>query len=244
MPFSTYSLVVVNPPVLADFRGNPGNYHLWFKNLSNTAFSGTVKVTAPAPLAVAAARGRDDPTTEGVSPCPFGGWTANEQLDAIAEMSAELTVGGRTLQLRRAVIPAMPNGGFESNAAGDLKPDWWMCRKAETWDGWAYERMHLAEDAHGGKFCLQLDAPQSEEKSIFASPVHSVAKPNTRYRISIWIKAASKDGVYAELLGQCLGKGKTGPEWRQFTTEVTTGEAVCGICPRLCNSSTALGVLR
>ena len=233
--FSTYSFVVVNPPVLADLRGNPGSYHLWFKNLSDESIRGTVKLTAPPPLTVTAAAEVDiPPAGECLLPVTVDGQAL---LTEIAELSAEVKLDGQRQILVRAVIPAVPNGNFESDSAGDRKPDWWMCRKQG--DAWAYERMHLAEGAHTGKTCLQLDAPQAGEQFTCAYPVHSVVKPNTRYRVSVWIKAESKDGIYANLLGQQLGNGKTSPEWRQFTAEVTTGEVVGGLYRTLHNHSTS-----
>ena len=190
--------------------------------------------TAPAPLTVTAAAEVDIPSAgECLLPVTVDGQAL---LTEIAELTAEVKLDGQRQILVRAVIPAVPNGNFESDTAGDRKPDWWMCRKLG--DAWAYERMHLAEGAHTGKTCLQLDAPQAGEQFTCAYPVHSVVKPNTRYRVSVWIKAASKDGVYANLLGQQLGNGKTSPEWRQFTAEVTTGAAGGGLYRTLYNSST------
>jgi len=233
--FSTYSFVVVNPPVLVDFRGNPGNYHLWLRNLSGASVSGTVNVTAPPPLTAHASESvAIPPAAEFALPVTVSG---QSQLTEIAEMSAQVTLAGQRQVLVRAVFPAVPNGHFETDSAGDRKPDWWMCRKVK--DRWAYGRMRLADGAHSGQYCLQLDAPVDEETFTCAYPVHSVVKTGTRYRVSVWIKAASNDGVYANLLGRHLGKGKTGPEWRQFTAEVTTGAKTTGLYRTLYNSSAA-----
>lgn len=232
---STYSFVVVNPPVLVDFRGNPGSYHLWFRNLSDAPVGGAIEVAAPAPLALdAAAKVAIPPRGEFSLPVTVNG---QAQLTEIAEMSARVTLDGRRQTLVRAVIPAVPNGTFERDSAGDRKPDWWMCRKVR--DRWAYDRMHLAEGAHSGEYCLQLDPPRDDEGLSCAYPVHSVVKPNTRYRVSVWIKAASGSGVYANLLGRHLGKGQTGPQWRRFTAETTTGSGTTGLYRTLYNSSTS-----
>ena len=53
--FSAYSLLVVNDPVVADFRGNPGGYHVWLKNLTTESLTGTLRVAGRDGLKVSAA---------------------------------------------------------------------------------------------------------------------------------------------------------------------------------------------
>ena len=74
----------------------------------------------------------------------------------------------------------------------------------------------LPKDAHGGKYCLQLDPPQKGEKFIRAYPVHGAFRSGARYRVSVWIKSASPTGVYANIGGQVLGAGQTGPGWKRI----------------------------
>ena len=97
--------------------------------------------------------------------------------------------------------------------------------------------MHLAEGAHAGKYCLRVDPPQEGEKFVCAYPVHSVLRPNARYRVTIWIKAASEKGVYADICGKRLGWGATSNEWRQFSAEVTTSHRLTGLYRTLYNHS-------
>ena len=146
--FSAYSLFVVNDPVMADFRGHPGSYHLWLKNLLTEPLRGSVRV-APGRdgLRVSPAELTLPPEAEVRLPVDVSG---QDKLREISEVSATVTIGRQTLQLVRGVMPTVPNGDFESDGAGDRKPDWWMCRKVG--DEWAYERLHLAEGSHGGKY--------------------------------------------------------------------------------------------
>jgi len=217
--FSAYSLLVVNDPIVADFRGNPGSYHVWLKNLTTGPLTGTIGVTGRDGLKVSAQTEFVLPPESEVSvPVTVEG---QDQLREISEMSATVKVGRQTLNLVRGVLPVVPNGDFESDSAGDRKPDWWMGRKLR--DAWAYERIHLADGAHGGKYCLQLDPPQTNEKFIRAYPVNTVFRPGARYRARVWIKSASATGVYALVAGQVLGGAGTGPEWKQFTKEFTCG---------------------
>jgi len=215
--FAAYNLLVVNDPVVADFRGNPGDYHLWLKNLTAAPLTGTISVQGQAGLTVSApATVALPPDSETNVPVDVKG---QDKLPEIGEISASIAVGSQKIDLVRGVMPTVPNRDFESDAAGDLKPDWWMCRKVG--DDWSYERMHLAAGAHGGKYCLQLDPPQATEKYIYAYPVDSAFRPGAHYRVSVWIKSASATGVYAQLGGGPLGSGQTGPEWKQFTSEFT-----------------------
>ena len=219
LTFSTYSFITVNDPVLIDFRGGPGDAHIWLKNLSTQPVTGTVTVSAPAPLRVSCAATFGVPAdSEAKVPVTVAN---QEQLKRISELQARVTIGGQTTEVVRGVMPIVANGDFEADGAGDLEPDWWMCRKAV--DVWAFEHKRLSPDAHGGKYSLMLDAPTPEDKFYRAYPVNGCAKGSTRYRISVWIKAESDKEVYFHLGGLSLGAGKTGPEWKQFTGEITTG---------------------
>jgi hypothetical protein len=225
--FSAYSLLVVNDPVVADFRGHPGSYHLWLKNLLAEPLRGTVRVAGRDGLrASAPAEFTLPPEAEVRLPVDVSG---HDKLREISEVSATVTIGRQTLQLVRGVMPTVPNGDFESDGAGDRKPDWWMCRKVA--DEWAYERLHLAEGSHGGKFCLQLDPPQPGEKFTRAYPVHGAFRFGARYRVSVWIKSESTAGVWACVAvplpawkQYVLGAGQTGSGWRQFSTEFVQGD--------------------
>jgi hypothetical protein len=219
LTFSTYSFIVVNDPVLVDFGGNPGNYHVWLRNLTDQPVTGTVEVSAPAPLQVACEKTFSVAAdSEAKVPVTVAARTG---LKEISEMLARVTIDGRTVDVVRGVMPVIPNGDFESDAAGDMKPDWWMCRKRQ--DEWAYERIHLSAEARGGRRSLLLDPPQGADQFIRAYPENGCWTPNTKYRISVWIKAESPQGVYANIAGRVLGGGRTGPEWRQFTGELPTG---------------------
>ena len=194
--FSAYNLLVVNDPVVADFRGNPGDYHLWLKNLTAAPLTGTISVQGQAGLEVSAPTTVTlPPDSETNVPVQVKG---QDKLPEIGEISASVTIGSQKTDLVRGVMPTVPNGNFESDSAGDLKPDWWMCRCLN--DDWSYGRIHLATGAHGGKYCLQLDPPQAKETYIYAYPVDSAFRPGAHYRTSIWIKSASATGVYACLL--------------------------------------------
>ncbi len=219
LTFSTYSFITVNEPVLVDFRGNPGNYHVWVRNLAEQPLTGTVAVSAPAPLRVSCAPQLAIPAEAEVEvPVIVEG---RDSLREISEMLARVTLGGKTTEVVRAVMPLIPNGDFEMDGAGDMKPDWWMCRK--LMDEWAYERIHLSAEAHGGQRSLLLDPPQGGDQFIRAYPTNGCFTPNTRYRVSVWIKAESDRGVQVRIAGLTLGSGQTGPEWKEFTGEFTTG---------------------
>ena len=142
--FNAYNLLVVNDPVLADFRGNPGSYHVWLRNLTTEALRGALsvagrdglKVSAPAEFAL-------PPEAEIKVPVEVVG---QDKLHEISELSATVKIGGQTLHVVRGVIPTVPNGDFEIDGAGDRKPDWWMCSRLRH-PNWAYEHLHLAEGA-------------------------------------------------------------------------------------------------
>jgi hypothetical protein len=223
LTFSTYSFITVNDPVLVDFRGDPDGYYVWLKNLSTQPVTGTVEASAPAPLQVSCAPTFTvAPESEAQVPVTVEGRVSLKQ---ISQMLARVTMGGKTTEVVRGVMPIVANSDFEADGAGDMKPDWWLCRQAR---GLAYERLHLSTDAHGGKYSLQLDPPQGSEKALRAFPADGALTPNTKYRVSVWIKAESAQGVYCNINGLSLGADETGPEWKQFSTEFTTGSGPNG----------------
>lgn len=231
--FSTYNFVTVSDAVLLDFRGDPGNYHLWLRNLTTRPVTGAATVTAPKPLAATCPRDvRIPPEAEVRVPVTV---TGQAGLREIAEMAATVTLDGRRIDLVRGVIPGVPNGDFETDSAGDMRADWWMARCYR--DEWSYEAIGLSKDAHSGKYALRIDPPHGEQRFICAYPVHSVLKPDTLYRISLWIKCKSPKGVHAVILGRRLGEGKTTDQWQKFETEVRTGPRGASLYRTLFNFS-------
>ena len=229
--FTTYSFAVVNDPVLTEFRGNPRSYHLWFRNLTEETAHASVTIAVAPPLAAHAPSSVDIPPNAQLSlPITVRN---RDALGQIAEMRAALKIGRRALTLVRAVMPSVPNGDFELDSAGDMKPDWWMCRKLR--DRWSYERLHLDAAAHSGRYALRLDPPQEGEEFICAYPVNGVFQPGGRYRLSAWIRSENPSGVYVSAPGVRLGAGKTTAEWQQFTAEFTAPEHLTGLYRALYN---------
>lgn len=223
--FTTYNFVVVNNPVIADFRGNPGSYHVWLRNLSSNSVRGSLYVNAPFPLQVSApSEFTIAPDNETDIPVTV---TGRDRLNEISQMKAVLYVNGKRIEVVRGVMPVVPNGDFEMDSAGDKKPDWWMTFTAgDQWAG--YRRIHLVGDAHRGRYCLRIDAPQKNEKFIYAFPEDGAFNSNTRYHVSIWIKSNSPEGVYAKIGPLILGQGKTTNKWQKFTGEFLTGKSLEG----------------
>ncbi|MDD5707122.1 MAG: NEW3 domain-containing protein [Kiritimatiellae bacterium] len=233
--FSAYNLLVVNEPVVADFRGIPGTYHVWLKNLTAQPLTGTLAVSGRDGLTVSApATFGLPPESEVRLPVEVAG---QDRLLEMSEIVATVKVGRQKVELVRGVFAIVPNGGFEMDGAGDGYPDWWMCRKGG--DACATDRVRLAAGAHSGKYCLRLDPPLPGERFTCAYPVNSSFKPNTKYRVSVWIKAASRDGIHVTIWGAAteLAKGKTGPEWTLFEQDFVTPPSPRGLFRVLYNAS-------
>jgi len=147
-----------------------------------------------------------------------------DQLTQISEMSAQVTTSLAKWNLVRAVMPIVSNGDFEMDGAGDMRPDWWMCRKLR--DEWDPESMRLEPDAPSGKYCLRLDASDNPEGFTRAYSVNGAVKSNTKYRFSAWIKKASAErSVAVQFSGfgwRSLSATKVG-EWEHLQGEVATG---------------------
>jgi hypothetical protein len=216
--FSAYDFITVNDPVLLDIQGSPGYHHIWLKNLSTHPVTGTVEVSAPAPLKVSCPPTFEvAPESETQVPVTVEGRAG---LHEISEMQARVTIAGKTTEVVRGVPPIVANPDFEMDGAGDLQPDWWQARKFQ--DVWAYEHKRLSTDAHSGKYSLEVDPPQAGEKFIRVYPVDGAFSPSTKYQVSVWIKSEANKDVWFYIGGLVLGSGQTGPEWKQFTGTFTS----------------------
>jgi hypothetical protein len=186
-------MVVVAEPVLAEIRGDPGTYHLLVRNLTARPTTGVVEVTAPPPLQVSAPRELALPAHGEVKvPVQVDG---QDQLTRNAEMAAKIITPLASWDLVRGVMPVVPNGDFEQDGAGDMRPDWWMGRKlADEWDP---EHIGLSTDAASGRYCLRVDASDNPQGFVRGYSVMGAVKPNTRYHVNGWIKRADATGQVA-----------------------------------------------
>jgi len=221
--FSAYAMIAVAEPVIAEFRGNPGRYYLLIENLTGQAVKGTVGVAAPAPLHVSAPGSFALPPRGKIEvPVNVEG---QDKLSQIAEMNARVTTPVATWNLVRAAMPTVPNGDFEMDGAGDMRPDWWMCRKLR--DEWDPESMRLETGAPSGKYCLRLDPSTDPAGFTRAYSVNGAVKPNTKYRISAWIKRGDPQGeVYIAFSGFGWQRLQTAEvdRWVHLQMEVTSSE--------------------
>lgn len=164
------------------------------------------RVTAPAPLQVSAPAEFSLPARGQVRvPVEVRG---QDRLTQNAEMSARIVTAPATWDLVRGVMPVVPNGDFEQDGAGDLRPDWWMGRKLA--DEWDYERIRLDTGAGSGRTCLRVDQGDDPRGFVRGYSVIGAVKPNTRYHVSGWIKRAEGTG---EVAIQFSGFG-----WRSLQT--------------------------
>ncbi|MBI3920328.1 MAG: hypothetical protein HY318_02830, partial [Armatimonadetes bacterium] len=220
--FAAYKMVAVTEPVIAEFRGDPGTYHLLVRNLTSKPTEGTVTVSAPAPLKATAQSSFALPAKgEAQIPVTVGG---QDKLTQVSEMNAKITTPLAKWDLVRAVMPIVPNGDFEMDGAGDMRPDWWMGRK--LMDEWDPDRIRLEAGAPSGKYCLRVDESDNPKGFVRAYSVDGAVKPNTKYRFSTWIKKASAEGpVMVQFAGfdyRSLSPTKVG-EWEHLQGEFTTG---------------------
>lgn len=226
--FSAYTFLMVNPPLLADLRGMPGQTHLWLRNLSAEPIEGRLSWVGPQPLTVVGPEGFHVPgRSELTIPIEVDG---ADQLDEVTEFQANVHTTDQEIDLVRAVFPTVPNGGFELDSAGDRKPDWWtgetQPHKWIIWNYtlWDYQALNLDPAAKVGRTCLRIDPPEPGQDFVVASPLHGWLRPGTTYRASVWIRSKSGEGVYAEVAGTKLGAGETDEQWRQFSTTFTADE--------------------
>jgi len=115
----------------------------------------------------------------------------------------------------------VPNGGFEQ-VGGNNQPVGWAQisrTKKAVGSGGATQR-----EAHSGKYSLHISKPTLEGKSYmysfggWKSPIQ--IKPNTKYRLSAWIKAKGKGQ-------QCVQLYFAANEWKR--TKLSAYVMPCGI---------------
>jgi hypothetical protein len=184
-------MISVAEPVVAEFRGNPGSYHLLIENLTSAPTKGDITVsTADSALVVRAADSVELPAHAKVRvPVTVEG---QDRLTRISEMNAVVRTPLAKWDLVRAVMPTVPNGDFETDTAGDGKPDWWMGRgKRDRCD---LEHIHLDSGGPSGSRCLCVEASSDPAGFVRAYNVHGAVRPGTKYRVSGWIKRADRRG--------------------------------------------------
>ncbi len=234
--FTAYRMLTVVEPVTAEFRGDPGGYHLLVRNHTGKPVRGTVAVGAPAPLKVSAPAGFDLPA-HGDAKVPVT-VEGQDRLDRLSEMSAMVSAPGAKWNLVRVVVPVVANGDFEQDGAGDRRPDWWMCRKkADVWDP---ESMRLEEGGPSGKYCLRVDASDDATGFVRAYTVHGAVKPDTRYRIRGWVKRAEAGGDVAVRFSGFGWAGLRTEEvgkWVRLEAEVKSGANPTGMVVNCLNAS-------
>lgn len=192
--FSAYAYAVVSDSLLMDLRGHCGDYHVWLRNLSDKPLKGNVSVRSL--LGGLTVKDADTVVTvpaHGVVRVPvavdgIGNLTDN------GEIEATWTMGVWPLRKKisrvKAVKPLMPNPGFESDSAGDGKPDYWMCR---AYTDWAYESMNLSTESHSGKYALELKPYVRNQRYTMAAPTIFDAEIGKTYKFTLWTKSESPD---------------------------------------------------
>ena len=197
--FTAYRMISVAEPVVAEFRGNPGSYHLLIENLTSAATKGDITVSAAdTALVVRAADSVELPAhTEVRVPVTVAG---QDRLTRISEMNAVVRTPSAKWDLVRAVMPTVPNGDFEMDTAGDGKPDGWMGRgKRDRCD---LDHIHLDSGGPSGSRCLCVEASGDPAGFVRAYSVHGAVRPGTKYRVSGWMKRADRRGdVYIRFSG-------------------------------------------
>ena len=141
------------------------------------------------------------------------------------------------------LYPAVVNGGFEVDLAGDRKPEYWSANdssgKAET--GVVYPLINLDNQVkRGGARSLRLDpctAVPGAQVDVF--PIGTMLFPETTYRFTAWVRVP--EGSRFALLGPgAQPLTPVGPPdqsgWQRLERIVTSGSQVEKTALRLSNT--------
>jgi len=146
-----------------------------------------------------------------------------EHIKAVIQFGNEKTFAYELLQ------PPVLNGGFEQCTAGDGYPDYWNYRQPEQLylKGVALDTTTFVE----GKQSLRLDPYESQTTNAVQTSLVKLI-PNTRYRLSCFIRRSANHGgisvnlysFYARGPQVELGNKLTGPVnvWERFEKEFTS----------------------
>ena len=184
--FNAYHYAVVNPPLLADLRGRHGTFRLWLRNLSGEPLRLALSASGKAPLHAAIQKETTlAPKEEREIPLSVSGM---EKLRELSRIEVAIRGAGMNFSREKAVMPRLPNADFETDSADDGKPDWWMCRYRPS-GAWAYEKISLTTDAHGGKHALRIEPSDRKKQGVAVVPVNFDAEDGKSYRISFYTKS-------------------------------------------------------
>ena len=153
-------------------------------------------------------------------------------------MNAKVVTPLAKWDLVRGVMPTVPNGDFEMDSAGDMRPDWWISRKAG--DRLDAEKISLDTGGPSGKYCLRVEPGDDPDGFVFVYGVNGAIKPNTKYRVSVWIKRDDPNGPVflsaSELAGRLLSSTVTN-KWEFLQLEAVSTANACRLQLRCFNKS-------
>ena len=214
----------------------PDRVRLAIANASGKGVSGLAEFSLPAGVAADPARAPFAVEAGGKSELFFtlGGL---EGVRTREHMKATLSYGAERAVAYELVQPAILNGGFEQDTAGDNYPDYWNYRFPDDLyltKGVGLDRTIFAE----GRQSLRLEPnPRDTRNHVLTTFLKLV--PATRYRLSCRIRRSANDpnvGVRLFSLYSKDGKSsavdvyagyqKDGPvnEWQEFSREFTTAD--------------------
>ncbi len=187
-----YAPIPVVPSPFVEWAYEAGGaLRVTLRNLRSSPAEATCAVELPAECPA-----RVEPAGPQAVSLPAGGEAARvfrfAGLDRMTEPAGlHIVVGGQSPAQRIPIrlFPAVSNGGFELDIAGDGRPEYWgpydYSGKLEM--RVQYDAVRLdSQVARGGRSSLRIDPVKEGKVSVF--PLSTMVFPNTAYRISVWAR--------------------------------------------------------
>jgi hypothetical protein len=207
-------------------RNPDGSVAATVYNRSDQPLAGTLAVTPPKGITVenpsqpfsAPAWGKAELTVKiaGIEP-----------LQAPVHLVATATAGKLTARRLLMLNVPVPNGHFETDSAGDGRPDWWVAWGAGDSRDVA-DRLALdPKDPYFGQYSLRIDPVAEAGKFVRATPIAFRLDTGKKYRVRVAIRTtAAEDQPYVEIGGRRLTAPPEPGKWNILEATCTGSGAL------------------
>lgn len=188
--------VVATPYVQWEFAGGH-SLRLTLQNLRAESVAGSVTIAFPNSAIVGTSEGEQTFSVPGFSEQVVTFHFTNlpqlrEPIGILVRVLADSP--GQVIPIR--LYPAIANGDFETDLAGDGKPEYWTT----YWDATLRETYPLinldSSVKHGGHSSLRVDPlPAERNASVWLTPLATMLFPNTGYQITAYAKVPTNGSL-------------------------------------------------
>jgi hypothetical protein len=223
--------VVPTPYVKWEYQAGE-SLRLTIQNLKNEVVTGSAAIEFPTNAIVGTIEKEQSFNVSGNSETILTfRFTNLSQLEEPIGIYILVQCGGTQQRVPIRLFPAIANGGFEIDLAGDGKPEYWTTYdySGKTSFKENYPLINLDYSVkHSGNSSLRVD-PLAVERDpfVFVMPLATMVFPNTHYQITAFAKVPANGSIIIVDWNPLVAVGNPTPDgWQLYAGEYKTGSSV------------------